>query len=84
MAQSWQALLWHDMAWSMFRNVTPQVQLELRLVMFHPYRRHKASLKAPLLKVNLCSSMGKVDNHEDTPFSLAQSINLHLATGNWW
>ena len=45
------------------------MQWEGRCVGRQPYRRHSASLKAPLWRVNPCSSMGKVESQLEAPFS---------------
>ena len=39
--------LWQDMAWSTSK-VAPHAHLELTLIMFQPYRRHRASLTLTL------------------------------------
>ena len=50
-------------------NCLPQMQWEGKCVGRQPYRRHSASLKAPLWRVNPCSSMGKVESQLEAPFS---------------
>ena len=47
----------------------PQMQWEGKCVGRQPYRRHNASLKAPLWRANPCSSMGKVESQLEAPFS---------------
>ncbi len=48
----------------------PQMQWEGRCDGRQPYRRHSASLKAPLWRANPCSSMGKVESQLQAPFRL--------------
>ena len=50
-------------------NCWPQTQWEGRCCGRQPYRRHKASLKAPLCKANPCSEIGKAESQLDAPFS---------------
>ena len=57
-------------------NLFPQTQWDGRCCGFHPYLKHNASLKAPLWRVNTCSSMGSVESQLDEPFSVASSIAL--------
>ena len=45
------------------------MQWEGKCVGRQPYRRHSASLKAPLWRANPCSSMGKVESQLEAPFS---------------
>ena len=40
----------------------PQTQWEGRYDGRHPYRKHRASLKAPLCRANPCSEMGKAES----------------------
>ena len=50
-------------------NCLPQMQWEGRCTGCQPYRKHSASLKAPLWRENPCSSMGKVESQLEAPFS---------------
>ena len=34
-----------------------------------PYRKHRASLKAPLCRANPCSEMGRAESQLEAPFS---------------
>ena len=45
------------------------MQWEGKCVGRQPYRRHSASLKAPLCRANPCSLMGKVESQLEAPFS---------------
>ena len=47
----------------------PQTQWEGRCDGRHPYRKHRASLKAPLCRANPCSEMGKAESQLEAPFS---------------
>ena len=55
-------------------NCLPQMQWEGRCAGCQPYRKHSASLKAPLWRANPCSSMGKVESQLEAPFS-ADTVN---------
>ena len=55
-------------------NFLPQMQWEGRCAGCQPYRKHSASLKAPLWRANPCSSMGKVESQLEAPFS-ADTVN---------
>ena len=50
-------------------NCLPQMQWDGMCVGRQPYRRHSASLKAPLWRANPCSSIGKVESQLEAPFS---------------
>ena len=48
----------------------PQTQVDGRFGGRQPYRRHKASRKAPLCRAKPCSAIGKADSQLEAPFSL--------------
>lgn len=47
----------------------PQTQWEGRYDGVQPYRKHRASLKAPSWKRNPCSEIGKAESQLEAPFS---------------
>ena len=47
----------------------PQTQWEGRYEGRQPYRKQRASLKAPLCRANPCSEMGKAESQLEAPFS---------------
>ena len=57
--------LWQDMAWSTSK-VAQHAHLELTLVIFHPYLRHRASLKALLLRERVLSFQYNLSWSPDT------------------
>ena len=48
----------------------PQTQWEGKCGGHQPYHRQRASLRAPLWRVNPCFMMGRVESQVDAPFSL--------------
>ena len=65
--------LWHIIAWSTV-NEAPQIHEWGRLGSCHPYLKQRASLKAPLWRLNPWLVVGRTESHEEAPFSEAQSM----------
>ena len=60
-------------AWSTVKDL-PHTHLVGRCDGCRLYRRHKASLNAPLCKLKPCSLMCRAVSHVDAPFSLAKIV----------
>ena len=56
----------------------PQVHKDGRLGGFQPYRKQRASLKAPLWREKPCSAIGNEDNQLEAPFQMMlQSLSAY-------
>ena len=58
-------------------NCLPQMQWEGRCAGCQPYRKHSASLKAPLWRANPCSSMGKVESNQPSRCASTRMRIIH-------
>ena len=62
-------------------NCCPQIQWEGRCDGRQPYRKQRASRKAPLWRANLCSAIGRVESQLEAPFSADTVIALFKLLG---